>query len=75
MEYTYIVTVIIVSMKYNFKILQKIQHNATDRARYAINAGLLVAKDGIDSRTPEREGELLENNTITPAEHVGNKVA
>lgn len=61
-------------MKLNLKVLDRVEEELIARYKEAINAGLEVAKEGIDSRTPEREGELLENNMIAEADEVGGQI-
>lgn len=61
-------------MKLNLGILDKIKEDFIDKWVAAIGEGLQVAKEGVDSRTPEREGELLEATQIREPEEKNNRI-
>lgn len=62
-------------MKLRLEILDRIEEDFMSRGEEGINAGLEVAKEGIDSRTPEKEGELLEANQIQEAEEKDGRIS
>jgi len=62
-------------MKLNLNVLDQIEEDFIDKSIDGINAGLEVAKGGVDSRTPEKEGDLLEANQIQEAEEKGGRIS